>query len=94
MNDLVVGMKLLLLTQTFIPLSIYQLAIASSVYNGEKEMSEMQREDIEKDLTFAGCINFQNTMKPETPAVIAEVRFRIQYPGIRYPVATGQSLTV
>ncbi|KAL7521821.1 hypothetical protein ACHAWX_006509 [Stephanocyclus meneghinianus] len=53
---------------------IYQLAIARSTYTGSKELNEVQRSDIEVDLTFTGCINFQNTMKHETPAVISELR--------------------
>eukprot|EP00804_Cyclotella_cryptica_P002461 CCRYP_019179-RA/>CCRYP_019179-RA protein AED:0.07 eAED:0.07 QI:2354/1/1/1/0.93/0.75/16/397/909 len=53
---------------------IYQLAIARSTYTGSEETHEVQRSDIENDLTFTGCINFQNTMKHETPSVISELR--------------------
>jgi cation-transporting ATPase 13A3/4/5 len=53
---------------------MYQLAIARGTYTGEKEMHQVQRSDIEKELIFTGCINFQNLMKQESPAVIAELR--------------------
>lgn len=53
---------------------LYQLAIARGTYTGTKEMHELHRSDIEKDLVFTGCINFQNSMKQESPAVIAELR--------------------
>lgn len=42
---------------------IYQLAIATSSFNSSKPMSEVTREDVERNLTFCGYINFQNSMK-------------------------------
>ena len=52
---------------------IYQLAIATSRYSCGKSMNEITREDIEKNLKFLGFINFQNSMKEDTPAVINEL---------------------
>lgn len=52
---------------------IYQLAMASSKFSSNKPISDVTREDIEKDLTFSGFINYQNTMKDDTPAVIREL---------------------
>ena len=53
---------------------IYQLAIATATFRSSKSINEITREDIEKDLTFAGFVNFQNAMKEKTPAVIRELR--------------------
>ena len=52
---------------------IYQIAIASTLFTSTKPTGEVTREDIERDLTFAGFINFQNQMKEETPQVIREL---------------------
>jgi magnesium-transporting ATPase (P-type) len=53
---------------------IYQLAIATKAYSSDKGMHEVTRDDIEKDLEFLGFINFQNSLKAESPAVIDELR--------------------
>lgn len=42
---------------------IYQLAIATYSFNSSKPMNEVTREDVERNLTFCGYINFQNSMK-------------------------------
>jgi magnesium-transporting ATPase (P-type) len=53
---------------------IYQLAIATKAYTSDKGMHELTRGDIENDLEFVGFINFQNSLKRESPAVIDELR--------------------
>ena len=53
---------------------IYQLAMAMSAYKSTNAMNEVNREDIEIDLEFVGFINFQNSMKKNSPAVIEELR--------------------
>jgi magnesium-transporting ATPase (P-type) len=53
---------------------MYQLAMATSPLKSAKSVNEIKREDIEKDLNFAGVINFQNSMKEDTPQVIRELR--------------------
>ena len=53
---------------------MYQLAIARSVYKGSKDLNEVQRSEIEKDLTFCGSVHFQNQLKQEAPEVIAELK--------------------
>ncbi|KAL3775476.1 hypothetical protein ACHAW5_005527 [Stephanodiscus triporus] len=53
---------------------IYQLAIATKAYTSAKGMHEVTRDDIEKDLEFVGFINFQNSLKEESSAVIDELR--------------------
>jgi cation-transporting ATPase 13A3/4/5 len=53
---------------------IYQLAMATSTYKGDKAMNEVHRDDIEKDLEFLGFVNFQNSLKEDSPAVIEELR--------------------
>lgn len=53
---------------------LYQLAMATSPLKSAKSVSELKREDIERDLNFAGVINFQNSMKEDTPQVIKELR--------------------
>lgn len=53
---------------------IYQLAMATSPLKIANSVSELKREDIERDLNFAGVINFQNSMKEDTPKVIKELR--------------------
>ena len=54
---------------------IYQIVIATKAYTSDKGMHEVTRDDIEKDLEFLGFINFQNSLKEESPAVINELRF-------------------
>lgn len=53
---------------------IYQLAIATSTFASSKSMNDVTREDIEKELSFVGFINFQNTVKEDAPTVIRELR--------------------
>lgn len=53
---------------------VYQLAIATAPYKGTQDLGDVKREDIEKDLQFVGFINFQNTMKEDTPSVIQDLR--------------------
>jgi len=55
---------------------IYQLAMATSTYTFKtaNSVNEVKREDIEKELNFAGVINFQNSMKEDSPQVIQELR--------------------
>jgi magnesium-transporting ATPase (P-type) len=52
---------------------IYQLAMATSLYKCNKAMNEVTRADVEKDLEFVGMVNFQNSLKEESPAVIDEL---------------------
>ena len=53
---------------------IYQLATATSVFTSKKDLSEVKRDDIERDLKFIGFINFENRLKEDSPAVIHELR--------------------
>ena len=53
---------------------IYQLVIATKAYTSDKGMHKVTRDDIEKDLEFLGFVNFQNSLKEESPAVINELR--------------------
>lgn len=53
---------------------IYQLAMATSIYTGNKAVSEVKRDDIERDLDFVGFVNFDNTLKEDSTAVINELR--------------------
>lgn len=53
---------------------IYQLAIATSSFKCDKDISDVKREDIETNLNFLGFISFQNKMKEDTPVVVAELR--------------------
>ena len=52
---------------------VYQLAMATAPLKSTKSVNEIKREDIEKDLNFAGVINFQNSIKEDTPQVIREL---------------------
>ncbi|KAL3816680.1 hypothetical protein ACHAXA_003870 [Cyclostephanos tholiformis] len=52
---------------------IYQLAIATKAYIRDKDMHEVTRDDIEKDLEFLGFINFQNPLREESPDVIKDL---------------------
>jgi magnesium-transporting ATPase (P-type) len=53
---------------------VYQLAMATSAYQCNKAMHEVNRDDIEKDLDFLGFVNFQNSLKEESAGVIEELR--------------------
>jgi magnesium-transporting ATPase (P-type) len=53
---------------------IYQLAMATSVFTSQKAISELKRDDIENDLEFVGFVNFENSLKEDSPAVIEELR--------------------
>lgn len=53
---------------------IYQLAMATSAFVSQKAVSEVKRDDIENDLEFVGFVNFENSLKEDSPAVIAELR--------------------
>ncbi len=48
--------------------------MATSPLKCTKPVNEIKREDIEKSLNFAGVIDFQNTMKEDTPQVIEVLR--------------------
>eukprot|EP00956_Cyclotella_meneghiniana_P029755 scaffold73091_cov22-Cyclotella_meneghiniana.AAC.2 len=53
---------------------MYQLAIARSVYKGSKDLNEIQRSEIEKELIFCGSVHFQNQLKQEATEVISELK--------------------
>ena len=53
---------------------VYQLAMAMAVFKNSKAISEVSRDDIERDLDFVGFVNFQNCLKEDSPAVINELR--------------------
>lgn len=53
----------------------YQIAIAYKEFNlAGTYIAEVHRDDVEKSLTFAGCVNFQNAMKEDTPPVLRELK--------------------
>lgn len=54
---------------------VYQLAMATAVFTNSKAISEVRRDDIERDLDFVGFVNFQNCLKVDSPAVINELRY-------------------
>lgn len=46
---------------------IYQISMATKVISaGDVDLSQMPRSDIEKDLVFAGVVNFKNVIRKET----------------------------
>lgn len=61
-------------TRQFAREGTYQLAMATSVFTSNKDLSEVKRDDIERDLDFVGFINFENRLKEDSPAVIHELR--------------------
>jgi magnesium-transporting ATPase (P-type) len=59
--------------QNFARNGIYQLAYGTASFTSSKAIHDVTREDIEKNLSFAGVINFENKLRKETPAVIQEL---------------------
>ncbi|KAL7580178.1 hypothetical protein ACA910_012929 [Epithemia clementina (nom. ined.)] len=51
---------------------IYLLAMAFKEYHGD-EGNDLRRDDVEKSLTFAGFLSFQNKLRDESQEVIAEL---------------------
>ena len=54
-------------------LGIYQISMAMKNLPSDTDVSTLLRSDLETDLTFLGVINFKNTMREETPAVIQQL---------------------
>lgn len=54
---------------------IYQIAMAYKDFDlAGASIADVHRDDVEKSLTFAGFVKFQNTMKEDTPAVLQELK--------------------
>ena len=46
---------------------IYQIAVGSKALSKEIDVGSLSRDDVEKDLSFEGILNFQNRMRKNTP---------------------------
>jgi predicted P-type ATPase len=52
----------------------YQIAMGYRIVDNEKEILSKTRGEVEASLTFIGFLNFTNRMKPQTPAMLKELR--------------------
>jgi cation-transporting ATPase 13A3/4/5 len=52
---------------------LYQLAIASKSFDFDGSIADVRRDDVEKSLKFEGFLNFENTLRDETSAVLKEL---------------------
>lgn len=53
---------------------VYQIAVATKELDlSPKEVAEMTRDQVEKDLQFAGVLNFANQLREDTPEVIKQL---------------------
>jgi predicted P-type ATPase len=52
---------------------VYQIAIAYKTFDFDGNLADVNRDDIEKSLTFGGFINFRNILREETAAVLSEL---------------------
>ena len=52
---------------------VYQIAIAFKTFDFDGNLADVDRDDIEKSLTFGGFINFRNILREETAAVLSEL---------------------
>jgi cation-transporting ATPase 13A3/4/5 len=67
---------------------VYQISMASKVLPADTELSKISRDDVEKELTFAGVVNFKNVLREDTPAVLRE----LEEGSVRTVMVTGDSL--
>jgi magnesium-transporting ATPase (P-type) len=68
----------------------YQIALSMKTLSNDQafDVSNLSRDDIEKDLTFIGVINFKNLLREETSDVIRELKEG----GIVSAIITGDSV--
>jgi magnesium-transporting ATPase (P-type) len=52
---------------------IYQIAVAMKYLDMKNSISTITRDDVEKDCTFIGVLNFLNAMREETPDVVKDL---------------------
>jgi magnesium-transporting ATPase (P-type) len=52
---------------------VYQIALAYKTFDFDDNVADVNRDDIEKSLTFGGFINFRNVLREETAAVLSEL---------------------
>jgi magnesium-transporting ATPase (P-type) len=69
---------------------IYQISIATKQLSPEVEanLPLLSRDEIERDLTFTGVVDFKNVLREETPAVIRE----LEDGEVRCVMVTGDSV--
>lgn len=69
---------------------IYQISMAMKELPAgiESNLARLSRDEIEKDLTFIGVVNFKNVLRDETPAVIQE----LEDGEVRCVMVTGDSV--
>jgi cation-transporting ATPase 13A3/4/5 len=67
---------------------IYQISMAMKELPRDTDVMHISRDDIERDLSFLGVINFRNVMREETPGVIAE----LEAGEVRCIMITGDSV--
>jgi magnesium-transporting ATPase (P-type) len=53
---------------------IYQIAVAMKYLDAKNSISVITRDDVEKDCTFIGVLNFLNAMREETPDVVSQLK--------------------
>lgn len=56
---------------------VYQIAVASKLLAKETDMVDLNRDQVESDLTFEGVLNFRNRMRRNTPVSLALSEFRV-----------------
>jgi predicted P-type ATPase len=67
---------------------IYQISMATKVISAGVDLSQMPRGDIEKDLVFAGVVNFKNVIREETWDVICQ----LEAGEVKTVMVTGDSM--
>jgi cation-transporting ATPase 13A3/4/5 len=67
---------------------IYQISMAVKELPSDTDVMHVSRDDIERDLSFLGVINFRNVMREETPGVVAE----LEAGEVRCIMITGDSV--
>lgn len=67
---------------------IYQISMATKVISAGADLSQMPRGDVEKDLVFAGVVNFKNLIREETFDVICQ----LEAGEVRTVMVTGDSM--
>lgn len=66
----------------------YQISLAKKTIDPSTDINQISRDDLEKDLTFVGVIDFKNVLRDETPATIRH----LEVGGVHCIMATGDSL--
>jgi cation-transporting ATPase 13A3/4/5 len=66
----------------------YQISVACKVIPQHTDVNLISRDDVERDLSFVGVINFKNSLREETPEVIRH----LEAGEVKCVMVTGDSL--